>query len=101
MPNRKETRERDPGPMARLEGVKADRYSLGVIVQRVAAGESIKDLARQWQIPHKAFSSWVRDQGLALVNKARMSCASRPAAADSLKRAGASKPEPEGDDGCI
>ncbi|MDP2619283.1 MAG: hypothetical protein Q8P46_03775, partial [Hyphomicrobiales bacterium] len=48
----------DPGPMARLEVVKADAGAPSVIFQRLADGESLKEIAKQWAVPKGRFVEW-------------------------------------------
>lgn len=54
-----ETAGRDPGPLARLEAVKSDPTTMGVVVQRLADGETLKAIARSWQIPYGKFAEWI------------------------------------------
>lgn len=61
-------RERDSGPMARFEAVKADPAALGVILQRLGARESLRSISRAWRIPYRELCEWIREQGRALVN---------------------------------
>lgn len=53
----------DPGPIARFGAVTADTSTPGIIVQRLADGESIRDIAKAWQIPYKRFLSWIAANG--------------------------------------
>lgn len=48
----------DPGPIARFEALKAGAEWPKVIFQRVADGESLKGLAREWELPRGEFVSW-------------------------------------------
>lgn len=48
----------DPGKVARLEAVKADPAAPQVIFHRVADGETLKEIAQEWQIPRGAFVLW-------------------------------------------
>lgn len=50
--------ERDVGPMARFEALKADRRIGEEVFARVAGGETLGSIARDWQIPRAAFSEW-------------------------------------------
>ncbi|MDZ4248680.1 MAG: hypothetical protein U0990_01130, partial [Candidatus Nanopelagicales bacterium] len=45
-------------PMARLEVVKADAGAPSVIFQRLADGESLKEIAKQWAVPKGRFVEW-------------------------------------------
>lgn len=48
----------DPGPLARLEAVKTDVNTPTVVFQRVAEGETLKKIAKAWQIPVGPFVEW-------------------------------------------
>lgn len=48
----------DPGPLARLDAVKADELAPGVIFQRLTEGESLKDIAASWTLPKGRFVEW-------------------------------------------
>jgi hypothetical protein len=48
----------DPGPMARFAALKAGAEWPKVIFQRVADGETLKDLSREWELPRGEFVSW-------------------------------------------
>ena len=48
----------DPGPMARLEVVKVQAETPSVVFQRVAEGESLKAIAKSWQVPAGRFTEW-------------------------------------------
>lgn len=48
----------DPGPMARFEVVKASADMPKVIFHRVSEGESLKGLAKEWELPRGEFVSW-------------------------------------------
>lgn len=50
--------ERDPGPLARMEVVKADESIPAVIFQRVCDRETLKDIAKEWGLPRGDFVSW-------------------------------------------
>ena len=54
---------RDPGPMARLAHVMADASTPEIIVQRLAAGESLREIAAAWRIPYKRFLAWIAASG--------------------------------------
>lgn len=51
----------DPGPMARLAEVQRDPQALGVIAQRVAGGETLRQIARAWEVPHGQLLLWLMD----------------------------------------
>jgi hypothetical protein len=48
----------DPGPIARLEAVIAQEHTQSVVFQRVADGETLRDIARAWQVPVGRFAEW-------------------------------------------
>jgi hypothetical protein len=48
----------DPGPLARLEAVKADETAPNVIFQRLCDGETLKEIARSWELPKGRFAEW-------------------------------------------
>jgi hypothetical protein len=49
----------DPGPMARLREVVADPQTMGVLVQRLSDGETLKSIAKGWQIPYGKLAEWL------------------------------------------
>lgn len=49
----------DPGPMARFEALVKDESTMGVIVQRIAEGETLKELATAWKIPAGRLAQWL------------------------------------------
>lgn len=54
----------DPGPLARLEAVKADPLTMSVVVQRITdadAPETLKDICRAWRVPYGKFCEWILD----------------------------------------
>ena len=54
---------RDGGPVARFEALCADPRTPEVIVQRLAGGESLKDIARAWGLPYARFLGWIAANG--------------------------------------
>lgn len=52
----------DPGPMARLEVVKAAAGTASVVFQRLTEGETLKSIAEDWQIPRGRFAQWFMDE---------------------------------------
>lgn len=54
---------RDPGPLARFAAVCADPATPEVIVQRVAMGETLKEIAKAWGLPRTRFLAWVAANG--------------------------------------
>lgn len=53
----------DPGPLARMMTVMRDASAPDVIVQRLAAGESLKDIASSWGLPYQRFLAWIAANG--------------------------------------
>jgi hypothetical protein len=53
----------DPGPAARFSVVVSDPATPDVVVQRLAAGESLKEIAEAWQIPYRRFLAWIASNG--------------------------------------
>jgi hypothetical protein len=49
----------DPGPLARFREVIEDASTMGLIVQRVTDGETLKDIARAWSIPYGRLAEWI------------------------------------------
>ena len=49
----------DPGPLARLREVIADPMSMSIIVQRLTDGETLKEIAKVWQVPYGKLAEWV------------------------------------------
>ena len=45
--------------MARFEALVAEEGTMGVIVQRVAEGETLKALAAAWQVPYGRLAQWI------------------------------------------
>jgi hypothetical protein len=46
------------GPLARLEAVIADESIPGVVFQRVCDGETLRDIAKAWELPKGQFVRW-------------------------------------------
>ena len=51
----------DPGPLARFKAVIADENTISVLVQRLTAGETLKDIAKAWQIPYGKLAEWITE----------------------------------------
>ncbi len=49
--------------MVRFAEVTADPTTPEILVQRLAAGETFKEIATSWQIPYKRFLAWVAANG--------------------------------------
>jgi hypothetical protein len=52
----------DPGPIARLELVKAADTTPSVIFSRLTEGESLKEIAKAWAVPAGRFTEWFTTQ---------------------------------------
>jgi hypothetical protein len=61
---------RDPGPLARLEAVKADPNTALTVFHRVADGETLKSIAKSWEVPRGAFALWFTTEHAALYEAA-------------------------------
>ena len=60
----------DPGPMARLEAVKADQSTPSVVFQRVCDGETLREIAKAWGLPKGRFVEWFTTEHSALYDRA-------------------------------
>lgn len=60
----------DPGPLARLEHVKAQADTPSVVFQRLCEGETLKAIAKAWQIPAGLFTEWFTSEHLPLFDAA-------------------------------
>lgn len=49
----------DPGPLARFREVIEEANTMPIIVQRVSDGDTLKDIAKAWQIPYGKLSEWI------------------------------------------
>lgn len=49
----------DVGRLARLVERVGDPSTPGVIIQRLATGESLKEIAQAWDIPYRRFLAWI------------------------------------------
>lgn len=47
--------------MQRLEIVKNDKMTMEIVIQRVIDGESLKSIAKSWQLPITRFIKWISD----------------------------------------
>ncbi|SCX58937.1 hypothetical protein [Nitrosospira sp. Nsp1] len=45
--------------LQRLEMVKADPVTMSIVAQRVADGETLKEMALDWDVPHGLFQLWI------------------------------------------
>lgn len=60
----------DPGPLARLEAVKADQAAPKVIFHRLCDGETLKEIAKAWGVPRGQFVLWYTTEHSALYDAA-------------------------------
>lgn len=87
----------DAGPLARLDEVKADPTTMGVIVQRITDADepqTLKDIARAWRVPLGRLAEWItedRERSEQYANALRI--ASEQYALESLKIADSAAPE--------
>lgn len=56
----------DTGPIVRL--LKIAPGAFGIVVQRLAAGETLKEIADVWEIPYVPFKEWMIQGGRQLVH---------------------------------
>lgn len=49
----------DPGPLARFNEVAENPSTMPILVQRLSEGETLKDIAREWEIPYGRLAQWV------------------------------------------
>ena len=49
------------GKMQRLETVMKDSMTMEIVAQRVADGESLRDIAKIWKLPVTRFTKWVAE----------------------------------------
>jgi hypothetical protein len=49
----------DPGPLARLREIVEDPTTMSVLVQRVSEGETLKVIAKAWEVPYGRLAEWI------------------------------------------
>lgn len=76
----------DVGPMERLRVVCADPMTMSVIVQRVADGEMLKEIAKSWQVPYARLMEWLIEDEERAAKYARARAFAVSAEADDMKR---------------
>lgn len=62
--------ERDPGPLARLEEVKADASVPGMVFGRICDGETLREIAKEWRLPRGRFVEWFTTEHAVLYDSA-------------------------------
>lgn len=62
--------ERDPGPLARFEEVKADESVPLMVFGRVCEGETLREIAREWRVPRGRFIEWFTTEHAGLYDSA-------------------------------
>lgn len=72
-----EVAEADTGPMARLECVKRDVNVPSVVFDRLSGGETLKEIAKAWQIPVGGFTRWYMETHAELFDAADKVCANQ------------------------
>ena len=60
----------DPGPIARLEAVVAQEHTPSVVFQRVTDGETLREIAKAWQVPAGLFMEWFTTEYASLYDTA-------------------------------
>lgn len=60
----------DPGPMARFDHVKAQESTPRVVFLRLCEGETLKEIARAWEVPVGLFIEWYTTEHLTLFDTA-------------------------------
>ena len=56
--------------MARLQEQQADPATPGIVFQRLCDGETLRDIAKAWQVPVGLFTQWYTDKHLTLFDAA-------------------------------
>lgn len=59
VPDGRSSDGRSLGRVERLELVQADPNAMAVVCQRVIDGESLREIARAWELPTLRFAAWV------------------------------------------
>lgn len=49
----------DPGPLARFAEVAENASTMPILVQRLSEGETLKEIAKDWEIPYGRLAQWV------------------------------------------
>lgn len=83
---------RDPGPMARLDEVKADAGAPSVVFQRIADGERLEKIAKEWRVPKGRFVEWFSTEHADLYDAA-LKVRAADLALDAMDEALAATPE--------
>lgn len=60
----------DPGPLARLEHVVVQENTPWIVFQRLCDGETLRDIARAWEIPVGRFVEWYTANHMTLFDTA-------------------------------
>jgi hypothetical protein len=60
----------DPGPIARLAAVISQEHTPSVVFQRLTEGETLRQIARSWQVPVGRFTQWFSTQHAELYDAA-------------------------------
>jgi hypothetical protein len=80
------------GPLARLEAVIADESVPGVVFQRVCDGETLRDIAKAWELPKGQFVRWFSTEHSELYDAA-LKVLADDLAHEALVKADAATPE--------
>jgi len=89
--------EVDAGPMARLEVVKSDVETAGVVFQRLSEGETLGEIAKGWGVPRGRFTQWYMEEHVGLYDAA-LKVLAQADAQETVEIADASTPESVGSD---
>lgn len=49
----------DPGPLARFAEVAENPSTMPILVQRLSEGETLREIAKDWEIPYGRLAQWV------------------------------------------
>jgi hypothetical protein len=49
----------DPGPLARFAEVAENPTTMPILVQRLSEGETLKEIAKDWEMPYGRLAQWV------------------------------------------
>lgn len=82
----------DPGPIARLEHVKKQADTAALVFHRLCEGETLREIARAWEVPVGPFTEWYMQAHGALFDAAKRVRADE-LAHEALATADAATPE--------
>lgn len=82
----------NPGPLARFEAIKGDESAPLQIFSRLAEGESLKQIAKAWEVPKGRFCEWFTSEHGDLYDAA-LKVRAAELAIEALEEAHAANPE--------